>query len=105
MSEYKKQKFPNSGILSKTKSRLHPKSPDMAGDITIERSLIRQLMDEQDGDDVKIKLSGWTRSGEYGDFISLVVNTYKPPVDAAAQQSHLSELTDRPPVDNSDVPF
>jgi hypothetical protein len=93
-----KQKFPNSGALFPAKSRVHPKSPDVSGDINIERSLLRQLMDEQDGDSVKIKLSGWNRSSGYGDFISLVVNTYKPPV-------HVEEKTHTPPSDNSDIPF
>ncbi len=108
MSEYQKQKFPNTGILSKVKSRLHPRSPDMGGEINIERSLLRQLMDEQDGDDLKIKLSGWTRAGEFGEFISLAVNTYKPQVTDAAPQQRLVENPDAKkatPVDNSDVPF
>lgn len=102
-----KQVFPNSGALFLAKTRVHPKSPDMNGEISIERSLIRQLMDEQDGDSVKIRLSAWSRSSSYGDFISLAVNTYKPQVNAAPQQ-HLDQNPDNnkaTPVNDSDIPF
>jgi hypothetical protein len=102
MSE-QKPVFPNSGTLSPAKSRLHPKSPDMNGDIKIERSLLRQLMDEQDGDDIKIRLSGWTRSGDYGSFISIAVNTYKSPAEALPK-THMVKVPDAP-VDDSDIPF
>jgi hypothetical protein len=95
-------KYPNSGIISDAKTRIHPNSPDMNGDLTIDKSLIRQMMDEQDGDEVKIKLSGWKKEGNYGPFISIKVNTYKPPV---APQQHLDDHPDSKPVDNSDVPF
>ena len=95
-------KYPNSGIISDAKTRIHPNSPDMNGDLTIDKSLIRQMMDEQDGDEVKIKLSGWKKEGNYGPFISIKVNTYKPPV---APQQRLDDHPDSKPVDNSDVPF
>jgi hypothetical protein len=98
-------KYPNSGIISDAKTRIHPNSPDMNGDITIDKSLLRQMMDEQDGDEIKIKLSGWKKEGNYGPFISLKVNTYKPPVVDVAPQQHLEILPDRKPVDDSDVPF
>lgn len=103
MTDSQKPRFPNSGGLFPAKTRVHPKSPDMNGEILIERSLLRQLMDEQDGEDVKIRLSAWNRSSGYGDFISLAVNTYKAPVDAAPQQ-HVAENTDKP-VSDSDIPF
>ena len=98
-------KYPNSGIISDAKTRIHPNSPDMNGDITIDKSLLRQMMDEQEGDEIKIKLSGWRKDGNYGPFISLKVNTYKPPVADAAPQQHLATLPDSKPVDQSDVPF
>jgi hypothetical protein len=101
-------KYPNSGIISDAKTRVHPNSPDMNGDITIDKSLLRQMMDEQDGDEIKIKLSGWKKEGAYGAFISIKVNTYKPPVADAAPQQRLVENPDAKtatPVDQSDVPF
>jgi len=96
-------KYPNSGIISDAKTRIHPNSPDMNGDLTIDKSLIRQLMDEQDGDEVKIRLSGWRKEGNYGSFISIRVNTYKKP-DVAPQQ-HLGEVPDATPVNDQDIPF
>jgi hypothetical protein len=101
-------KYPNSGIISDAKTRIHPNSPDMNGDITIDKSLLRQMMDEQDGDEIKIKLSGWKKEGNYGPFISLKVNTYKPPVADVAPQQHLATLphaNNATPVNDSDVPF
>ena len=101
-------KYPNSGIISDAKTRIHPNSPDMNGDITIDKSLLRQMMDEQDGDEIKIKLSGWKKEGNYGPFISLKVNTYKPPVADVAPQQRLATLphaNNATPVNDSDVPF
>ena len=100
-------KYPNSGIISDAKTRIHPNSPDMNGDLTIDKSLLLQMMDEQDGDEVKIRLSGWRKDGNYGPFISLKVNTYKKPDEPAMQQKQLETLPDanNASVDDSDVPF
>lgn len=108
MTNYEKPRYPNSGIISDAKTRIHPNSPDMNGDISIEKTLLRQMMDEQDGDDIKIKLSGWKKEGNYGPFISLKVNTYKPPVADAAPQQRLEQIPDNnkaTPVNDSDIPF
>ena len=99
-------KYPNSGIISDAKTRIHPNSPDMNGDLTIDKSLLREMMQEQEGNEVKIRLSGWRKQGNYGDFISIKVNTYKKP-DAAPQQ-RLEDLPDNnsaTPVSDSDIPF
>jgi hypothetical protein len=100
-------KYPNSGIISDAKTRIHPNSPDMNGDITIDKSLVNELMNEQEGNEVKIRLSGWRKEGAYGSFISLRVNTYKKPEEQLSNQ-HLSTLPDTKnatPVDDSDIPF
>lgn len=99
-------KYPNSGIISDAKNRVHPNSPDMNGDLTIDKSLLREMMNEQEGDEIKIRLSGWRKEGNYGQFISIKVNTFKKPPEL--QQSHPSASTDAKPatpVDDSDVPF
>ncbi len=62
--------------------------------ITLERSLIKQLLEEQ-GDEITIKLSGWNRSGQYGDFISLAYDSYKKKEEAPAPT----------PISDDDVPF
>lgn len=96
-------KYPNSGIISEAKTRVHPNSPDMSGDLTIDKSLLLEMMEEQEGSEVKIRLSGWRKDGNYGPFISIKVNTYKKP-DAAPQQ-HLGKAPDTPPVNDQDIPF
>lgn len=75
--------YPNSGALFYSRNRVHPNSPDLSGDISIDRSLLRQMLDETDEDEIKIKLSAWQKQGRNGDFFSLKVNTYKPPVEQA----------------------
>ena len=91
-------KYPNSGRLNYSKRKIHPKSPDLYGDITLERSYLRTLLQETEGDDITIRLDAWQNDGQYGTFFQLKVNTWKktePPVVVKAP----------PPADNSDVPF
>lgn len=95
-------KYPNSGVLFYARSRVHPNSPDLNGDISIERSLLRQMLEETDEDSIKIRLSGWEKQGSHGPFFSLKVNTYKKPEEQAPPPPKQQEL---PPVDDSDVPF
>jgi hypothetical protein len=100
------QELPNSGKLFNSKNKVHPKSPDMDGTIKIEKSLLVELMNEQQGNDVTIKLSAWRGNGPVaGEYLSLKVNTFKPnPNYAAAQQQHVAENTHKP-VSDSDIPF
>jgi hypothetical protein len=81
-------KFPNSGALFHAQNRIHPKSPDMSGDINIDKTLLTQLMAESVDDTVKIKLSAWNKDGRNGPFLSLSVNSYRreAPVVAPAPQ-------------------
>lgn len=91
--------YPNSGALFYARNRIHEKSPDMSGDISVDRSLLRQMLDETDEDSITIRLSAWEKQGRNGPFFSLKVNTYKKPEGQAPQQQEL------PPVDDSDIPF
>lgn len=100
--------YPNSGTLFNAKNRIHPKSPDMNGDIKLDKALLMQLMEEQPGNEIVIKLSAWKQVGQVaGEFISMKVNTFKPEAQATApqaapmQQRQLETL----PVDDSDIPF
>lgn len=93
-------KYPNSGALFYARNRVHPNSPDLTGDISIDRSLLRQMMDETDEDSIKIRLSVWEKRGTTGPFFSMKVNTYKKPEEQAQPQQQ-----SLPPADNSDVPF
>ena len=87
--------YPNSGRLSLNQYK-KDKQPDYKGSITLERSLIKQLLEEQD-DEITIKLSGWNRSGQYGDFISLAYDSYKKQEEAPKPKA--------PPPADEDVPF
>jgi hypothetical protein len=91
--------YPNSGALFPAKlPKKHPKAPDVNGSISMERSTLRQLLNETDGDEIKIKIDGWTREGRTGKFLSLKYNDYKPQNQDAPKKS-VDDLSD------SDLPF
>lgn len=89
--------YPNTGRLSPNQYKKNDKQPDHKGSITLERSLIKQLLEESE-DEVTIKISGWNRSGQYGDFISLAYDSYKKQEEAPVKKAP-------PPADESDIPF
>ena len=92
-------KYPNSGRLNYSKRKIHPKSPDLYGDITFERSYLRTLLQETEGDDITVRLDAWQNDGQYGTYFSLKVNTWKK------QDGNVTNQQATPPADNSDVPF
>ena len=93
-------KYPNSGRLNYSKRKIHPKSPDLYGDITFERNYLRTLLQETEGDDITVRLDAWQNDGQYGTFFQLKVNTWKktePAVEAPKATM--------PEADDSDIPF
>jgi hypothetical protein len=92
-------KYPNSGVLFYAKNKVHPKSPDLTGDITFERHFLRNLLNEIEGDEIKIRLSAWQKEGNYGPFFTMSVNTYKKEEVPAPRQDA------PPPANNEDIPF
>jgi len=68
----------NTGGLFVSTIRTTEKSPDYFGSIKVDRSYLKFLMEQHDGDGIEIKLGGWkkqsTKTGNR--FISLVVDTY-----------------------------
>lgn len=97
--------YPNSGALF-TRDKKSEKSPEWGGEITMEVSLLKRLIEESDGDGVKIKLSGWVRQGNRGEFISIKYDDFKP----MSQDRQFNEPRQAPkpaPVemDNEDLPF
>lgn len=92
--------YSNTGRLSPNKYKQNEKQPDFKGSITLERALIRQLLEEQD-DEVTIKISGWNRSGQYGEFISLAYDSYKKPEETPAKPAPKAA----PVEDEGDLPF
>ena len=97
--------YPNSGKLSTNKYK-EPgdKKPDMHGEIIMERSTLKKLLEETDEDGILIKLSAWHMEGNYGPWMRLSWNNYKPqpktdqPQQQAAPQKEL-------PDDDQDIPF
>ena len=70
--------YTNTGALFPNQYK-RDKQPDMKGDITLERSLLKQLLSETDEDNIKIKLSAWKREGRSGEFLSLAYDAYRKP--------------------------
>ena len=58
--------YPNSGKLSANRYKDAPNKPDMVGELVMDRSALRTLLEETDSDDIVIKLGVWKMSGEYG---------------------------------------
>lgn len=85
------------------RDKKHEKSPDWGGDINMEVSLLKTLIEESDGESVKIKLSGWVRQGNRGEFISVKYDSFKP------QERQPERQAPKPPQTfddmDSDVPF
>jgi hypothetical protein len=95
-------KFPNSGRLNYSQRKLHPKSPDLYGELVLERSYLRTLLNEIEGDDIPVKLDAWQNDGQYGTYFSIKVNTWKKP---EGEQPQPPRPQAPPPADESDVPF
>ena len=95
-------KFPNSGRLNYSQRKVHPKSPDMYGELVLDRQYVKELLEASDSDEIPVKLDAWQNDGQYGTYFSLKVNTYKKPDGSAPQRPSA-----QPPVaaDDSDVPF
>ena len=102
--------YPNSGKLSHNKYKAEgDKKPNWVGEITMQRSTLKELLEQHDGDDIVIKLSGWDMSGNYGPWMRLSWNNYKPQQDGQAPQSGRPAPKAPPPPAHSDldddVPF
>ena len=93
--------YPNSGALF-MRDKKSEKSPEWGGDITMEASLLKKLIEESDGDGVKIKLSGWVRQGNRGEFISIKYDDFKP----ISQDRQFNAPRPAPvDIDSEDLPF
>jgi hypothetical protein len=95
--------YPNSGALF-TRDKKSEKSPEWGGEINMEISLLKRLIEESEDDGVKIKLSGWVRQGNRGEFISLKYDDFKP-MSQDRQFSAPRQAPVQAEIDDSDVPF
>jgi hypothetical protein len=70
--------YPNTGGLWKTKEKKYEKSPDMWGELKLDRDYVRQLLEDSNGL-VTIKLSVWNKvSGNGSNWMAMKVDTWKP---------------------------
>ena len=89
--------YTNTGALFPNQYK-KDRQPDMKGDITLERSLLKQLLSETDEDNIKIKLSAWKREGRSGEFLSLAYDAYRKPEESKAKPKPQDK-------DPEDLPF
>jgi len=89
-------KYPNSGRLNYSQKKIHPKSPDLYGELVLDRAYIKSMLEATDEDEIVVKLDAWQNDGNYGTYFSLKVNTWKK-TEPAVQAP--------PPADDSDIPF
>jgi hypothetical protein len=79
--------YPNSGAIFTSTQKKFEKSPDMWGDIKIEKAYLLELIEKAKGEDsVTVKLSGWLRKDKNGNrMVSLKVDTYQAPAQTSAK--------------------
>ena len=97
--------YPNSGALF-MRDKKSEKAPEWGGDINMEVSLLKALIEESDGESVKIKLSGWVRQGNRGEFISIKYDSFKPM--SQDRQFNRPQQAPKPApveIDDQDLPF
>jgi len=97
--------YTNTGALFTNSYKKSDKQPDFKGNITLERSLIKQLLRDSDDENIKINLSGWNRQGRNGDFVSLAYDAYKKPEEAAPPKYREPPQKPSSDEDMADCPF
>jgi hypothetical protein len=71
--------YPNSGALFPNDRKVHDKSPDFQGDVSVEVSLLKEMIQNSDNGLVKLRLGGWRKESSRGWFVSLKVSAPMPP--------------------------
>ena len=92
--------YPNKGKLSVNSYKTKDSQPDHKGEIVMLRSTLKELMEEHDGDEIVIKLTGYNADGQYGPWIKLSWNNFKP-ADPASPRTPVQEA----PLKDEDIPF
>jgi hypothetical protein len=97
--------YPNSGKLSKNGYKQNPKQPDMTGQLMMDKSTLKALMEEQDGDEVLIKLSAWNMTGQFGEWLRLSWNNYKSDFKPQTQFAPPAKPAANDMIEDKDIPF
>lgn len=91
----------NSGTLFINQKRTSASSPDMRGDVHLDKTFLIGLMDKSHGPLVKVSLSAWNKTSAAGnEYLSLQASEpWEPSKDTPAP-------TPAPTIiDDSDIPF
>lgn len=100
--------YPNSGKLSTNKYKEQgDKKPDMHGEIIMTRTVLKQLLEETNEDDITIKLSAWSMEGNYGPWMRISWNNYKPQQQQQEPQKQYAKTPQQQADmdDDSSIPF
>jgi hypothetical protein len=98
--------YPNSGKLSHNRYKEEgDKKPNFTGEIVMQRSALKQMLEETDLDEIAIKLSAWTMSGDYGPWYRLSWNNYKPKEQPVPVQTPAPKANPQMAIDDEDIPF
>ena len=99
--------YPNSGKLAHNKYKeAGDKKPDMTGEIVMQRSALKGLLEEHGDDDIVIKLSAWQMTGQWGPWLRISWNNYKKPEgQQPAYAPYSKPAAPPPPEEPQDIPF
>ena len=101
--------YPNSGKLSHNRYKEEgDKKPNFTGELVMQRSALKQMLEETDLDEIAIKLSAWTMTGDYGPWYRLSWNNYKPKEEARSAppvKVPAPKTNPQMAIDDEDIPF
>ena len=95
----------NGGSLSPNQYKQREQQPDFKGKLNIDVATLKTLIAEAENDVVTMRLSGWNRNGQYGEFISLALDSYKPQQEAAPQAAPKAAPPPAGVPEDDDIPF
>jgi len=98
-------KYPNSGRLNYSQKKIHPKSPDLYGELVLDRAYIKSMLEATDEDEIVVKLDAWQNDGNYGTYFSLKVNTWKKPELVTPPPRGGNVATSPTAPEDQDIPF
>jgi len=100
---------PNTGTMFQNNYKKSDNHPDLKGDLFLDRSFLKSLINETEGDLIKVSVSAWnSQSQRTGtEYISMSVS--KPYVKPAESRYSSPEIkpgvNNSLPADDEDVPF
>ena len=88
---------PNMGVAFSNKYKTSPSHPDMKGDIYIDRSLLKSLMEKTDEDLIRVAIAVWVGTSKNGN----PYHSFKMSEPYVKKE----EPKASPPTEDEDVPF